>query len=77
MANTHLPRDECYELVLMDIKSALNVTQFYHLEITELNIFIGILIQIIDSLRELITLSINTLLMEPPEKLRDKEFFNF
>jgi len=65
--------DEDDELAIMDIKSAFNVTQFYHLKITVDNIFIGLLIQITDSLRELNSLEILTLSLHQPRELCDEE----
>jgi len=70
---TLISSDEDDELAIMDIKSAFNVTQFYHLEITVINIFIGLLIQITDSLRELNSLQILTLSLDQPRELCDEE----
>ncbi|CAF1019152.1 unnamed protein product [Adineta steineri] len=69
----NIDRDGCYKLVNLDIKHALSVSSFYHLEITEEDIFIGILIQILDLLLELKTLKISTFSMNPPKNLSDME----
>jgi len=74
---TYYPSDKCSELVNLDINSILNVTQIYHLEISQDKIFLGTLINILYLLPELISLKINSLSIYEPRFLCRDEIDNF
>ncbi|UJR12324.1 hypothetical protein I4U23_016501 [Adineta vaga] len=60
-------------LITYDINRVLNFTQIYHLEIRKENLFIGSLLQITNSLLELQSLKIHSLILEDSRNLNSKE----
>jgi hypothetical protein len=68
---TNIPPDEWEHIITVDIKRILNIAQIYHLIISVKNIYIGILIPIINSLPELLSLQIHSLSFDEPEHLMD------
>jgi hypothetical protein len=64
---------ESYESIIKYIKRILSITKIYHLEISESQTFIDLLIQIIDLLPEINLLKIHSLSYDKPEKLSGEE----
>ena len=76
---TNTDFDQWRNVIHRSIKRILNLAQIYHLVIAEEKTFIGILIQIVHSLPELISLQLNSLSFKEPDGItrRDlKQFFS-
>jgi hypothetical protein len=65
----YIPPDLWKQIVTVDIKRVVNVAHIYHLIISEEKIFIGILIPIINSLPELLSIKIHSLSFDVPEDM--------
>jgi len=71
------PPDESLELFMILINHILAVAQIYHLEISKKNVFIGILIEIINQLPELNSLKIHSLSLYDPNNSYEEEVETF
>ncbi|CAF0921623.1 unnamed protein product [Rotaria sordida] len=65
---------EYFDLFLTDVTRVLNMAEIYHLEITEENVFSGILVEIVDLLAQLRSLKIHSLSLRVPEGLCVEKF---
>jgi hypothetical protein len=62
------------EYLIIDINRILTLAQIYHCEISEDDVFIGILTHITNALRELKSLKIQSLSSHRPQYMNDDEF---
>jgi hypothetical protein len=68
-----LPRVECREFLTFNINRVLAIADIYHLEMPNEHVFIGTLIQITNSLPELLSLKIASLSLYKPRDLCAEE----
>ncbi len=73
MTITYVPFDASEEALPVDIQRVLTITQIYHLEISEENLLVGTLSQLLRLLPDLITLQIYSLSLDEIKELCDNE----
>jgi hypothetical protein len=74
---SYVSLDEYYELVIRDITTILSATHVYHLEISQEQILIDILIQITNALSEVTTMKIHSLSLDQTEHSETEELMVF
>jgi hypothetical protein len=74
---SYIPSGESYELLIMDIKQVLSVTQIHHLEISEKKICVDILMQITNALPQVTTMKIDSLSLDQAKDSETEEFIIF
>ncbi len=67
---SYIPSDECYGLLITDIKTILNVTQIHHLEISHEKTLVDILMEITNALPQVTTMKLHSLSLD---QARDSE----
>jgi phosphopentomutase len=74
---SYIPSGESYELLIMDIKQVLRVTQIHHLEISEEKLCFDMLMQIINSLPQVTTMKIHSLSLDQAKDSETDELIVF
>jgi hypothetical protein len=74
---SYVSNDEYYELIIRDITTILNATPIYHLEISQKQMLIDILIQITNALSQVTTMKLHSLSLDQAEHSETEELLVF